>query len=326
MSRAKAIWGLLAAACLCGLLLSTSARQAGPADRTLEIVETVRVDIPAGVGKLRLWVPRLAEDAFQTAELLDVKAPWPHDATREPEFGNSLFYFDVHNPVVGEAKLEFKYRVHRREQDAPVRDAVFIGYTQARGLVVIDDEVRRIARRATARVTGAREKARALYDYVLSRMDYDTTGSGWGRGDVVYACRVGKGNCTDFHSLFIALARAEGIPARFKMGYPLPKTAAGPIIKPYHCWAEFHIPEEGWLPVDISEAWKHPTRADDYFGRLDADRVLVSTGRELRLIPAQSGKPLNYFVRPYVEVDGKPLQAARVRRIYKDIGKGETRT
>src|SRR5439155_15548256 len=30
-----------------------------------------------------------------------------------------------------------------------------------------------------------------------------------------------KGNCTDFHTLFIALARASGIPARWNMGFPL---------------------------------------------------------------------------------------------------------
>jgi transglutaminase-like putative cysteine protease len=53
------------------------------------------------------------------------------------------------------------------------------------------------------------EKARAIYDYVFATMRYDKTGTGWGRGDVLYACDAKKGNCTDFQSLFIAMARSQ---------------------------------------------------------------------------------------------------------------------
>ena len=66
------------------------------------------------------------------------------------------------------------------------------------------------------------DKARAIYDYVFTTMRYDKTGTGWGHGDVLYACDAKKGNCTDFHSLFIAMARSQGIPARFEIGFPLP--------------------------------------------------------------------------------------------------------
>ena len=51
------------------------------------------------------------------------------------------------------------------------------------------------------------DKARAIYDYVFTTMRYEKTGTGWGRGDVLYACDAKKGNCTDFHSLFIAMAQ-----------------------------------------------------------------------------------------------------------------------
>lgn len=61
-------------------------------------------------------------------------------------------------------------------------------------------------------------------------MSYDTSGRGWGRGDVVYACKVGKGNCTDFHSLFMALALAEGIPALNYLVRPYAEADG----KPYH--------------------------------------------------------------------------------------------
>jgi hypothetical protein len=34
--------------------------------------------------------------------------------------------------------------------------------------------------------------------------------------------------------------------------------------------------------------------------------VQLSTGRDIALSPKQDGPALNYFVYPYVEVDGKP--------------------
>jgi transglutaminase-like putative cysteine protease len=136
-------------------------------------------------------------------------------------------------------------------------------------------------------------------------MRYDKTGTGWGRGDVLYACDAKKGNCTDFHSLFIAMARSQGIPARFEIGFPLPPDKRSSEIAGYHCWAEFFEPQHGWIPVDISEAWKHPEKKDYFFGAHDDNRVEFTMGRDLELSPKQDGKPLNYFVYPYVEIGGK---------------------
>ncbi len=64
----------------------------------------------------------------------------------------------------------------------------------------------------------------------------------------------------------------EGIPARFEIGFPVPGAAEG-AIPGYHCWAEFFLDGVGWVPVDISEAWKDPKKHDYFFGTLDADRV-----------------------------------------------------
>ena len=122
---------------------------------------------------------------------------------------------------------------------------------------------------------------------------------------MLYACTAKKGNCTDFHSLFIAMARSQRIPARFEIGFPLPSEKSSGEIAGYHCWAEFFNPQNGWVPVDISEAWKHPEKKDYFFGAHDANRVQFSIGRDLKLNPAQQGQPLNYFVYPYAEVGGK---------------------
>jgi transglutaminase-like putative cysteine protease len=142
-------------------------------------------------------------------------------------------------------------------------------------------------------------------------MTYRKDLDGWGRGDAAWACDSKGGNCSDFHSLFISLARSQGLPARFEMGFGLP-VSAGQGEVGYHCWARVKA-GDGWVPVDISEASKLGAKADDYFGKLPANRVLFSVGRDVTLEPKQEGGPLNFFINPYVEVGGQPHPADKVK-------------
>ena len=45
-----------------------------------------------------------------------------------------------------------------------------------------------------------------------------------------------------------------------------------------------------------------------------------SVGRDLRLSPPQQGKPLNYFVYPYVEVEGREFLNVSLAFSFADIG------
>jgi len=64
-------------------------------------------------------------------------------------------------------------------------------------------------------------RARSIDDHIIDHMRYMKYGEGWGKGDAVHTCNSLYGNCTDFHSYFIALARAAGIPAR-STSWPIP--------------------------------------------------------------------------------------------------------
>ena len=163
------------------------------------------------------------------------------------------------------------------------------------------------------------ETGKRLYDHTLERMRYDKPAdSGWGRGDSEWACDSRHGNCTDFHSYFIGLSRSKGIPARFVMGFPV---SGGPErvaeVGGYHCWAYFWTDDGGWIPVDISEADKHPEKTEYFFGTLDYDRVTMTSGRDLTLDPAPAQGPLNFLVYPYAEVDG--MAWPRVEKSFKRI-------
>ena len=269
------------------------------------------------------------ENAYQKTKILAITSSLSHKRTEDPDFGNRLLYFeskkDLKNPLV----IEVKYLITRNEQlvlesgsNSNLKDktgpASLAAYLLPRGLEATDPSIRKIADEITQNINDPLQKAQAIYQYVLKHMQYDKSGDGWGRGDALYACQVGKGNCTDFHALFISLAKASGIPARFFMGIPLPKDPAGKPSSGYHCWAEFYIAGRGWIPVDASEAWKNKSKSEYFFGNLDPDRIMISEGRGIRLSPKQDGPDLNYLSKPYVEIDGKPFDQYKLERTYKN--------
>jgi hypothetical protein len=147
---------------------------------------------------------------------------------------------------------------------------------------------------------------RAIYDHTLEKMKYDKpAGQPWGRGDADWACDSCYGNCTDFHSYIMAIARKKGIPVRFEIGFNVPAgTDAEAPVPGYHCWAFFWDGAK-WVPLDASEADKNPARADYLFGTLDMDRVTFTGGRDILLSPAPAAGALNFLVYPYCEIDGK---------------------
>lgn len=162
-------------------------------------------------------------------------------------------------------------------------------------------------------------KAQAIYDYTTENLTYDKIGTGWGRGDINYACDLKRGNCTDFHALFIGLCRASGIPARFIIGFPITEGKKEGSIGGYHCWAEFYVDGSGWIPVDSSEASKNKAKKGYYFGNLCENRIEFTQGRDIQLDPPQAGERLNYFIYPYFELDGKPYNDMDMSFSFKEM-------
>ena len=272
-------------------------------------------DVPSGQ-RIKVWFPAAQSNDYQHVRVLSAKGDLPLKKTHESRFGNEIYFAEASKAKGGDLHFEVVYDVVRYEhltlglirprlQNAALDKKDSQLYLGPDRLVPITGRPAELAVQVTAGKDSELAKARAIYDYVFANMSYDKSGTGWGHGDVLYACNAKKGNCTDFHSLFIAMARSQGIPARFEIGFPLPSDKTSAEIAGYHCWAEFFTPQNGWVPVDISEAWKHPEKKDYFFGGNDANRIQFSIGRDLKLNPAQQTEPLNYFVYPYAEIDGK---------------------
>ena len=139
----------------------------------------------------------------------------------------------------------------------------------------------------------------------------------FGNGNAIYACDIGVGNCTDYHSYFMSLDRTMGIPARFHMGFLIPSGGGGKVGG-YHCWADYHVEGKGWYPVDISEADKNPDKKDYYFGTIDYDRVEMMLGRDF-ILKGYESEIANLFIYPLMEVNDKKSSAFSKSFSYKNL-------
>ncbi len=274
-------------------------------------------NIPDDTQSIKAWVPFPANNLYQKVVDYSVNSKYPYTILTELENGNRFIQFnlskDLENNEV-DPRISLTFRVERKSynaldkgDDQYIATAGLDRYLSANRLVPVDGIIAEEAARVVGTTQDKLSQARLLYDYIVSSLTYDKSGDAWGRGDAIYACNARTGNCTDFHSLFMGEARSLGIPARFVMGFPLPEDKSEGDVLGYHCWAEFWIKGYGWIPIDASEAHKHPEKKEMLFGGLDNNRIQFTTGRDIR-IPQSQAKPANYAIYPYVEVDGQPFE------------------
>ena len=282
--------------------------------------------------RLRVWIPLAHSDAFQNIEVTKKTGDLPLKHVRQPQYGNEILYAEASKADKTEYAFSVDYDIVRREHVVLANGKPAPGITTTRPapkldlarflkpdrLVPVTGVPAQLAAEQTKDATAPLEKAHDIYEYVFRTMKYDKSGTGWGHGDTLWACDSKHGNCTDFHSVFISMARSQKIPARFQIGFPLPTNKPSAEIPGYHCWAEFYLDHIGWVPVDISEAWKHPDKHDYFFGAHDVNRVQFTQGRDLELAPRQDGAPLNYFIYPYVEVAGREYPNVSIAFSFED--------
>lgn len=288
--------------------------------RTFELDYGVTLkEIPRGA-RVRVWFPVPPTTKHQVVRLADRRnVPVRPRETAETKYGNRILHFDLTSSSAEPLIFELTWEVTRTEirgmtQPDPVETldgARRTAFLEANTNVPIDGKPLTLVDSSRLPKDDPLQLARALYDRVDGHMRYDKSKPGYGNGDALWACDSGFGNCTDFHSLFISLTRSRKIPAKFEIGFPLPPQRGEGAIGGYHCWAQFFVDGHGWVPTDISEADRHPEMKDYYFGNLTENRVMFTTGRDITLVPRQSGAALNYFVYPYVEVDGQVWSAEK---------------
>jgi hypothetical protein len=105
------------------------------------------------------------------------------------------------------------------------------------------------AGRAVGDATRTRDKAERLTRYVNALLDKKPTVS---LPSALEVLRTKVGDCNEHTALYVAMARAAGIPARIAVGLVYVRGARGAFY--YHAWPEVYLEESTgrglWLPVD----------------------------------------------------------------------------
>jgi transglutaminase-like putative cysteine protease len=304
-----------------------AAPEAKPACRTFLVRQTSTLrDIPSGAKQIRLWLTLPDDDPAQRVLNLAVaSAPGSWRLVREPGHGNRFFYTEVDRPGVETLTTVLEFAVRRQ--------AVFYDLNPARAGLLSESQrrlfaeelradaphmevtgtIREMARQICGAETNPVVEVRQLLDYVTAHTDHyskDPSKPNCGVGDAANCLAHGGGCCTDIHSLFIALARARGIPARLQMGYRLQPRNQGIEADPgYRCWPEYFIAGCGWVPADAVEAdAAEATSRPRWLSGLSEFRVHLNEGRNFELSPRQEGGPVNTMIIGYAEIDGVPAR------------------
>jgi len=315
--------GMLAAAVPAGAQTKSATRStpAGPAmmPQRFSLIYEVSVAPPAegtaatASGNVTVYVPFPSDSEVQNVENFSLQASAPEkllswELKREAEYGNRFIRAEMKDATPAD-KLTLRYVVTRRELANPAQGAVNTAaliappsprFLLADQLLPLDGPVAALARETLAGTKTTDAKINAIYNKTVQMMRYDKSGTGWGRGDVVWACDNKRGNCTDFHSVIIGMARNARIPGKFEIGLSIPTDKEEGELTGYHCWAFLYHSQRGWVPLDASEGWKNEQKYKEYYrGHIGSDRVAFSIGRDIKL--GQRGAPLNYFIYPYAE-------------------------
>ncbi len=302
------------------------------AERSGDVTFDIDVAAPAQAHEVKLWFPYPISDAEQSIERLRFDGNYSSfTLAREPRRGTLSLYVQWTEPA---DRRHLTVAFHARAAERKVSPLVEGGgafppevrpYLEPEFWMPVDDpRVKETAARIADGKRGILARARAVYDWVLENIRRDPKVVGCGLGNVEVALASRSGKCADISSVFVTLARAAGIPSREVYGLRLGRSEQEDITDDHHCWAEFYRPDTGWVPVDPAEALKQKIEkrldaagagaiGEYYFGAVDEYRIILHRGGRGMSFPEQNAERVNYFMYPYCEVDGKPLDYCRPR-------------
>lgn len=179
---------------------------------------------------------------------------------------------------------------------------------------------------------------RQVYDFVVHTLDYDysrVSAATKRMGALAILSAPNKAICMEFTDLFIAIARASGIPARRAVGYAYtnnpklrPLSVANDVL---HAWPEYYDAERHlWIAVDPT--WAKTTGGVDYFTKLDYNHLTFAlNGLDSERpypagfyhSPGKSGKDISVEFAPQ-QITALPEKIATVIEFPSQVAAGTT--
>lgn len=264
------------------------------------------------VGTYRIWFPIPINTGPQTQVVIESIVPdkWvKQPPSIDQDIG--LVYMEVPmEDLTEDLMIEVKFTFTHYEQRFTVDpdnvgeydkdSALYQKYTRSYGNTEITADIRQMAESIVGDETNPYLAARKLYDYIVDNVTYNFMPHFifWPRtseAESDYVHRHQRGDCGAQSMYFSAMARSLGIPARTTGGWQLfADEFRG------HFWAEFYLPNYGWVPVDTSAAQlayypkdlsdeQRQTFVDYFFGNQDSMRCVVQNDTDEPLIPQADG-------------------------------------
>ena len=321
-----------------------------------EMTNAYSLKVPEGAQSVKAWfaMPQRDEASQKIAEF-KVDCQYPHEIVKD-QFGNEFVSINLTNPPAGDLQLTETFKVVRTEikVDAdPAKvdesaEGVDAKYLEENVNIVITPEIAAEAKKVVGDEKNPVIAARKLYDWTLENIDYwvkdPANKKASGIGSSTYTFETKTGNCTDFHSLWVAMARSQGISSRLVYGsIPKPTLDGKDADQSYHCWPEFYAKGIGWIPHDVAVAdlyhdefplteenksgveltsavgyqGKDDKMVDYYFGNIDERRVTWNRGRD-HVLEGASGV-IDSLPKAHVEIDGKPVVDWTRKLTYKSL-------
>lgn len=321
--------------CLLLLLGFPLSGPCGAAERSGTITFAIDLTAAKESRNVKLWFPYPTSDLDQTISNLRFDGNYSNfSLSREPHSGALYLYTEWSAPAEQRTlTVTFHARAKERrvarlvESREPIPQEVKKYLNAEFWVPSSDPKIRSLAKKITVGKKGILRKARAVYDWTVAntRRDPNVPGCGLGNVEATLASRTGK--CADISSVFVALARGAGVPAREVFGLRLGQPGQTDLTDGHHCWAEFYLPATGWVPVDPADVRKimlqknldlaaaKPYR-DYYFGAVDEYRITLQKGGRGLTFTEGNVEKVNYFMYPYAEVDGKPLDYCRPKTFH----------
>ncbi len=266
-------------------------RLIGPTlERSVRFIESVSCKSRSGKGKLEDVEIRVAIPADNSRQAISQLrfSPEPDSLIRDAH-GNGFAVFRIKSIIPGESvevgwscQARLRAVEHVVEKDAlkpldevpaPIRD-VYLRQADRYGMD--DPEVRRAAAALGRRADGALHLAFLINEHLRERLTYRNDGR-WESADRVL--RNGHGSCSEYNFAFIALARLNGLPARYVGATALRSDEDQYEDTIHHRWTEVYLPGYGWFPVDASRNdGEDGSPVNAWFGKTAARLLVLMKG------------------------------------------------
>lgn len=279
----------------------------------------------------RVWIPVPQTDRDQTVapSTIQCKAEKATEGPKETvdSSGNKAFYvvWDE-NTEPKDRTVTLSYNISRREIVRPDNLAAlekgkvdtkemapYLRESKRSGSLtdgIVKETADKIVKDANAKTVY--QKAHAIYNWVCENISRDKTnhtpGIGAGNAEYILNHPNEGGKCTDTNSVFIALCRAAGVPARGVYGLSLNELEGKPGTYIQKCKPQYYLPGYGWAEADTSAVLKEIIGHEDeyrkadtkemqdewkniknrYWGNGSEQWIMLSTGDDIELSPRQS--------------------------------------